>query len=248
MGVMDWVILALKSYSLPAATALARPLIGPNTRVLAIMNGLGIEEALAETLSPAPIFGGMAFTCINRGEPGIVNHLKYGALQIGHLGDNAGELSKAQALFAGAQVPVTVSESYLAARWEKLCWNIPFNGLAVALGGVTTDVIVMDPDLRALAMDLMREVVTVANADLEHHGLGAGIQLTEAVVEKMFRLTDNMGPYRPSTMIDLCENRPMEVEYLFSKPLQRAESLRVACPSIAAVVRMIRGIQRHRGL
>jgi hypothetical protein len=59
-----------------------RPLIGPNTRVLAIMNGLGIEEALAETLSPAPIFGGMAFTCINRGEPGVVNHLKYGALQV----------------------------------------------------------------------------------------------------------------------------------------------------------------------
>ena len=46
------------------------------------MNGLGIEEALSETLSPAPILGGMAFTCINRGEPGIVNHLKYGALQV----------------------------------------------------------------------------------------------------------------------------------------------------------------------
>ncbi len=61
----------------------SRPLIGPNTRVLAIMNGLGIEEALATTLnSSLPIFGGMAFTCINRGEPGVVNHLKYGPVQV----------------------------------------------------------------------------------------------------------------------------------------------------------------------
>ena len=63
----------------------ARPLIGPNTRVLAIMNGLGIEEALATTLnSSLPIFGGMAFTCINRGEPGVVNHLKYGPVQVSY--------------------------------------------------------------------------------------------------------------------------------------------------------------------
>jgi ketopantoate reductase len=45
----------------------------------------------------------------------------------------------------------------------------------------------------------------------------------EPLVEKMFALTDTMGPYEPSTMIDLVKNRPLEVEYIFSNPLERAQ-------------------------
>ena len=52
-------------------------------------------------------------------------------------------------------------------RWEKLCWNIPFNGLAVGMGGITTDKICSDADLRALARDLMNEVISASHLDAQ---------------------------------------------------------------------------------
>lgn len=61
---------------------------------------------------------------------------------------------------------VTATPSLLRSRWLKLCWNIPFNGMAVSLGGVTTDVIVTDPDLRLIADDVMKDVIDLANAHL----------------------------------------------------------------------------------
>jgi 2-dehydropantoate 2-reductase len=80
------------------------------------------------------------------------------------------------------------------------------------MGGITTDKIVGDADLRELATKVMREVVAAGNADLDSVHADARHRLDEAeIVERLFRLTDNMGPYRPSTMIDMVEGRPMEV-------------------------------------
>ena len=56
------------------------------------------------------------------------------------------------------------------ARWDKLCWNIPFNGLSVAAGGIGTEAITGDALLRATAERTMREVVAAGNADLEAKG------------------------------------------------------------------------------
>mmetsp|Transcript_12772 Transcript_12772/g.35400 ORF Transcript_12772/g.35400 Transcript_12772/m.35400 type:complete len:215 (-) Transcript_12772:177-821(-) len=210
------------------------------------MNGIGIEEVLSSKFPSNPILGGMAFACINRGDPGFVIHSAYGILQIGHFGDDQAILEEVQALFSGSKVEVNLCPSYLVARWDKLCWNLPFNGVAVAMGGVTVDVIARDPDLRAQAVDVMKEVVAVANADLRHHGVAQ--QLDEAaVVERMFGFTDKLGPYRTSTMVDLCEKRQLEIEFLFLVPLQRAAALNVPCPALTSVVRFIRGHDRLRG-
>lgn len=135
------------------------------------------------------------------------------------------------------------------ARWEKLCWNIPFNGLAVAMGGVSTDKICSDPDLRALAHTLMHEVVSASHRDADSMSIPQEKRLNrEAMIEKMFALTDTMGPYEPSTMIDLLKNRPLEVEYIFSNPLKRAEELKVEVPHMKTLVSMIRAKQRLLGL
>ena len=69
IGVVDWVICALKTTSLADVPRLVGPCVGPQTRILCLMNGLGVEERFAEWFGSARIFGGLAFTCINRGEP-----------------------------------------------------------------------------------------------------------------------------------------------------------------------------------
>ena len=245
IGPADWVVCALKSTSIGEARALVEPCVGPRTRILLLMNGLGLEERFAEWFGRERIFGGMAFTCVNRGEPGCVHHLAYGAVTVGHLLDDAAEVARALALWAPARVEFSGVESLRRARWEKLCWNIPFNGLCVAAGGVMTDVVVGDPALRAIARATMEEVVVAGNADLEARGEALRLD-GSAIVETMFALTDNMGPYRPSTMIDYVEGRQMEVPAIFGAPLARAQELGVETPHLATLTALLQQYARNR--
>jgi 2-dehydropantoate 2-reductase len=245
IGPVDWVVCALKATAVEEVHDLVGPCVDERTRILVLMNGLGLEERFAEWFGADRIFGGLAFTCINRGEPGTVCHLDYGPVTLGHLGDDAEELRVAEELWDGAIVEVQTAPSLLRARWEKLCWNIPFNGLAVTAGGILTDRIVGDSELRAAADTVMREVIASGDADLEAHGEEARID-EEAVVERMFTLTDAMGAYRPSTMIDFVEGRPMEVEAIFGEPLRRARALGVGTPYLALLAAQMRAVDTAR--
>ncbi|MEX1022799.1 MAG: 2-dehydropantoate 2-reductase [Dehalococcoidia bacterium] len=232
VGPVDWVLCALKATALEDARALIVPCVGVDTRILLLMNGLGLEDRFAEWFGPERIFGGLAFTCINRIEPGVVHHIDYGAVTLGHHLDAPAEVERAITLWDGATVEVRGTPSLLEARWRKLLWNVPFNGLAVTAGGITTDRIMADPDLRAAADAVMHEVVAAGNADLEAHGDAHRLDAA-AEIPSMLRATEAMAAYRPSTMIDYVEGRPLEVDAIFAEPLRRARALGVATPYLA---------------
>jgi hypothetical protein len=79
----------------------------------------------------------------------------------------------------------------LRGRWKKMVWNLPFNGISVAMGGITVDKIVTDPDLRKLADTVMDEVIATANSDLERkHGKGSFDALGDAEKKMMMGLSD----------------------------------------------------------
>ena len=238
IGPVDWVLCGLKATSLEDGPELIRPCLGPETRVLAMMNGLGVEETLARSLGTERIFGGLAFTCLNRGEPGVVHHYDYGQVTIAHLGDDSAERARALTLWEGANAEIDTAPSLLQARWEKLVWNVPFNGLTVAGGGVTTEAIVTDRGLRREAELLMCEVVAAGNAELVANGEPNRIE-GEALIARMFALTDVMGPYRPSTMIDFVEGRALEVEAIFAEPARRARGLGVAAPRMEMLASLL---------
>lgn len=238
IGPADWVICALKSTSISEAQQLVKPCVGPETRVLVLMNGLGLEDSFAGWFGDERTFGGMAFTCINRGKPGHTHHLAYGTINIGHYQDNPAELEKAVALWKGSKVQVGTATSLLRARWEKLCWNIPFSGLCVAAGGITTDVIMSNKGLKEAALMLMKEVIAAGNADLEHHGEKSRID-GEFMIDVMFKNTSTMGPYKPSTMIDFVEGRSMEIDAIFGEPLRRARLLKVPVPALSLLAALL---------
>jgi 2-dehydropantoate 2-reductase len=245
LGAADWVICALKATSIHSAKKLVQPCIGPDTRILVLMNGLGLEDIFAEWFGPQRIFGGLAFTCINRGEPGHIHHLAYGTVTIGHFRDDTEELEKAMDLWRGSKVQVVSAPSLLRARWEKLCWNITFSGLCVAAGGITTDRIIADPGLHQAALGLMAEVIAAGNADLAHHRQKDRIDMP-GMIESMFQKTSTMGAYKPSTMIDFVEGRSMEIESIFGKPLRRAQLLDVPVPRLSLLTSILRSLNRDK--
>lgn len=248
IGEVDWVLLCLKTHALAHAEEMLAPLVGKDTRILAVMNGFGIEETLAESFPEQKIFGGMAFVASYR-EKHVVKHVKFGPILGGHMNDDKEELEELKSLFYGSKVKVMAADNLRMARWEKLCWNVPFNGLAVAMGGIAVDKIVGDHDMRALAHKLMNEVITAANLDAEQHKVPAEFHLDrEDIIQRMFALTDTMGDYKPSTMVDLVEQRKMEVEYLFEKPLHTAHELAGEFPHLESLVTMVTAQARLAGL
>lgn len=249
-------VLSIKSSSLRDVPGLIRPLIDPNrTRILTIMNGL-IEEDLIRLLRDsignefcAALFGGMALVCSNRIGPGHINHSYAGLLSGGvAISRENPEISERafRDLWAPTSVDIAYEQSLLGGRWRKSLWNLPFNGISVAMNGITVDKIVNDPGLRRLASDIMDETIAAANADLAAHQLGEEFYLNDEDKKKMMNLSDNMGAYRTSTMIDFVEGRPLEVDYLFTKPVERARSLGVHVPHLATIVTQIEALERLR--
>src|SRR5437764_13957869 len=99
-------------------------------------------------------------------------------------------------------------------RWRILVWNIPFNGLTIAAGEITTTDILSDDYLRSVAIALMKEVVVGAKS--------CGYNLPMDVVLEQIKRTETMGAYKPSTLLDLEAGRVLEVEAIWGEPLRRA--------------------------
>ena len=137
LGKVDWVVCSLKATALEAARELVEPCLRDGTRVVALMNGLGVEARFSEWFGAERIFGGMAFVCINRGEPGVIHHLEYGRVSLGHALDDPSESAALDTLLRSGNIETVVAPNLRYARWEKLCWNVPSTGWRGG-GGVGT--------------------------------------------------------------------------------------------------------------
>ncbi len=241
IGPADLVICALKTTAIDAAETLIKPCVGEHSQIIALMNGLGVEERFGNWFGPERIIGGLAFVCINRGEPGVVHHKGYGRVTFGHLLDDVAKARWIAELFTAAGVETYVAERLLQARWEKLVWNIPFNSLEISAGGVSTPRILANAGLRGLAETLMEETVAAGNAD------GCSI-VAEPLIARMFANTETMGHYKTSMLIDYEQRRPLEVESILGEPVRRAQTAGVAVPCALTQYHLIRFLDRlNRG-
>ncbi len=226
----DVVIVSLKTTSNATLRELLAPAVRPGTVVLVMQNGLGMEEEVASWFPEALVVAGMCFICSQKTGPGRVSHMDYGSLTIAAHGPDTARtrevLSSIKADFEESKVSVTVSPSLGEARWRKLLWNIPYNGTSVILDADTKEI--MDtPSSRRMVRRLMEEVVRGAAA--------CGYAIEQEAVDRMLEFTDRMTPYKPSMKIDRDSARPMEVEYMYLRPLKAARDKGVELPAISTV-------------
>jgi 2-dehydropantoate 2-reductase len=218
---VDVVLLAVKTTEVDAAQRLLEPLVGDDTIVVAMQNGLGVEAPIAEAVPTARVLGGMCFVCTNKVGPGHVRHLDYGAVTLGEHTDEPGGAGITAAVDAVASdlehAGITASrvEDLVTGRWRKLVWNIPYNGLSVALDA-GTDELMRDPVTRALVAELMREVVRAAEV--------CGHRIEPDFVDYMMRTTDKMTPYKTSMKLDYEAGRPLELDTIYGAPIAAARA------------------------
>lgn len=240
IGPVDLVIVSWKATANGALGKVLPPLLHGGTQVLTLQNGLGNCEAIAEIAGPERVCGGLCFVCINRTAPGTISHTAGGRLTIGEFSKGIpGRADAMSARFSQAKIPASPVPDLAMAQWEKLIWNIPFNGLSVAEGGVTTDVLLADPRIENEIRELMEEVVAAAHAK--------GIPLDAALVERNIARTRPMAAYRPSTMIDFLEGRELELGPIWEEPLRRAKAAGVAMPALERLLLRIKQRLAGRG-
>jgi 2-dehydropantoate 2-reductase len=234
IGPVDLVVVALKTTANAALSALLPPLLHAHTAVLTLQNGLGNEELLAGIVGPERVLGGLCYIGVTREAPGvIVGYHTPGRMTFGEFGRPAGARVRAVAeLFAGFGVGVRVLDNLTEARWQKLIWNVPFNGLAIAGGGVTTDRILGTPELAAQVRPLMDEVAAAAR----HFGY----DVSENFIQSQIDVTPGMGAYQPSSLVDFLAGREVEVEAIWGEPLRRAQAAGLPMPRLAALYSVLR--------
>jgi 2-dehydropantoate 2-reductase len=239
----DVVIVALKTTQNHLLPSLLPPVLAPGGVVLVLQNGLGIEPEVATIVGDDRVMGGLCFLCANKIAPGVIHHLDYGAITLGEfcLGYAPGGISDRLLHIADdfrrAGVDIDCTEDLLLSRWQKLVWNIPFNGLSVVLDACT-DEMMANPSARQLAIDLMAEVVQGAACQ--------GRQITDAFVDKMISHTERMQPYRTSMKLDYDCGRPLEVEAIVGNPLRATRKAGVELPRIAMLYQQLCFLDVHR--
>lgn len=220
----DVVLVALKTTQNHLLANILPAVLKEDGVVVMLQNGLGAEEEASAIVGANLVMGGLCFICSNKVGPGKICHLDYGEIAIAQYSlsySPAGITHRMRSLatdFESAGIPIHLSEDLLQTRWEKLVWNIPYNGLSVVLNA-TTEEMMADFGVRVLIEQIMEEVA-----------LGARIcdrVIDDDFIQSRLENTAKMKPYRTSMKLDYDYKRPLELNAIFGKPLQMASDRNV---------------------
>ncbi|CAM3313530.1 putative 2-dehydropantoate 2-reductase [Pseudomonas plecoglossicida] len=241
MPACDWLLVGAKATSNAELAPLIVKAAAADARVVLLQNGLGAEEQLRPALPDnLHLLGGLCFICANRQGPGEIRHQALGAVNLGYHSGPAGDggaaiVEEGAGLFRAAGIDSQAMDSLAQARWQKLVWNVPYNGLSVLLGASTTP-LMADVDSRGLIQALMAEVV--------HGAAACGHVLPEGYAEHLFRITEKMPDYWPSMYHDHTEQRPLELQAIYAEPLAQARAAGCSLPRMQMLYQSLAFIDR----
>lgn len=198
--------------------------------VVVLQNGLGIEQDLEKQIGIGRILGGCCFLCSNKLGPGRIHHLDFGRITLGwaspeshHLAVNPHIAEQIARDFQQSGIDLQVIPDMLEARWRKLMWNIPYNGLSVALNA-STDEMMSNPAATQLVFTIMEEVRAAAKA--------CGKSIEPEFTTKLMEQTKSMVPYDSSMRLDYRAQRTMELEAIYARPIAAANAAGSPMPSV----------------
>lgn len=225
---VDVVLVCWKTTANASLKAALQAVCRPETIVLVLQNGLDVEQSAAEVVGEERVLGGCCFLCSNKIGPGHVHHLDYGTIVFGEYsprlrGSISPRMKELVKIFCAARIDLRPAEDLRLARWKKLVWNIPYNGLSVVLDANTAE-IMATATTRSLSEALMREVCEAARSN--------GTEIDEGHIASMLSATEKMVPYDSSMLLDYRAGRRMEVESIFGNPLRAAQQAGFQVPKI----------------
>ena len=229
IGPVDLVLFAVKLWDTDAAAAATRPLVGADTAVITLQNGVESVERLDPVLGPPHVVGGLTYIGARIKAPGVIQHV--GKLADIRCGERDGKRSKRLLAFADAAkqagFQISISETIDLDRWKKFVFLVGFSGITAVTRRPFGD-IAADSDCMALFGDLMRETLAVGRA--------RGIPLAPAFVEERLAFSKTLPKESKSSMLyDFERGNRLELDWLAGAVARMGRELGIATPANAAV-------------
>ncbi len=240
-AVADMVIVLVKSYHTRAAVRAAAPIIGPQTVVMSLQNGLGHEEILAEELGRERVMAGKTYVGGVLLGPGRVRCGVVGKETI--IGELDGRITpRAEAIAAAfnrAGLIAVLSDNILGAMWDKLFINVAGGGLT-AITGLTYGGLYLLPELEACARAAISEAIAVAQA--------AGIKISITDPKRAWTMASAGLPpqFKTSMLQSLQSGGQTEVDFIHGSVVRWGAKLGVPTPVNSTLVALIKGLEYAR--
>jgi 2-dehydropantoate 2-reductase len=229
----DIVLLCVKSYDTESAAELIRPVVGHETGVLSVQNGVDNEEVLAKRLGATHVLGGVARVFSTIEAPGVIAHTLLGELEFGEM--DGAETSRARAFLAAcrrAGIVAELSGRIQSALWKKFVFLVAHSAMT-ALTRRPADVLRALPETRRMYRLLLEELAALARAEQ------AG--LDESIVDQTMKALDSAPPGALTSLYyDLVHGKRLEVESLQGHAVRLGERHGIATPMLFAAYALLR--------
>ena len=224
IGTTDVVLIAVKLWDTEAAAQSLKPLVGPDTAVISLQNGVDKDAILERFVSKSNIVGGLCYIAASIRAPGVIEHAgQMARIVLGELHGGASARSAAflAALYA-AQVTAELSPDIRRAIWEKFVFLVGLS-TTTALTRLPVGPIRSDPDTRALLFEIMQETVSV--------GIAKGIAMDPEFAMDRLKFCDTIPATMMSSMqIDLARGTRLELDWLNGAVVRFGRELGIPTP------------------
>lgn len=230
------IIIALKTTQNNFLPSYLPHILKKNSVILIMQNGLGNEEYIASITNNHAIFCAITTIGAIKIAPGVIKATHHGVIKLAaynKMADQENLINDLTDCFIQSSIPCEIHQDYLQIRWQKLLWNIPFNGLSV-VQNTTTDQLAKNsvPLLKAIAS----EIITIAKA--------YNREISPTTFEEMISLTASQIGYKPSMFYDYEQHKPLEIEYLYANPLAAAKEKGASCPEIENLYQQLKALDK----
>ncbi len=238
---VDMLILAVKSAAAGAAAAASASLVGPETLVVTIQNGLGAADDVADSIDPDRLIVGIAggFGASLKG-PGRAHH---NGMQVIRMGAFAGlpfaDVERAVAVWSAAGFSTEAARDIAAMQWDKLICNVAYSA-PCALTGMTVGEAMDDPELGHVSRTAAVEAAKVARAR------GIAIDIPDPVAH-VRAFAERMPAAKPSLLLDHEAGRASEIDYINGAIPREAAKVGMKAPVNETLARLVRIRERALG-
>ena len=238
MPVCDVVIVGLKSIVNERLPEMLAPVVGNDTIVLQIQNGIGVEDDLQKAMPGVQIAGGVAYICTLKPAPGHINHIGLGRLQVGNYSvGNQAAFDRMIADMKDCGIRVEAAD-FMEMRWKKAVWNMPFNGMTVAVDAPSARSLTERAPIAAVIKQMMLEVIGAAKA--------CGVKGVDYdYADEMMNMTAKMPDFASSMKFDYDHRHPLELYYLYQRPIAEARKHGFEMPLLEMLAAELDFMQAH---
>jgi 2-dehydropantoate 2-reductase len=257
LGTVDCVLLAMKAQDVARVAPTLPPLLGPDTIVVTIQNGLpwwfleggplagrtlvsvDPDGATGRAIPVARAIGGVVHASTEATAPAVIRINKVDRLLLGEAqGGASPRLTALAETFVAGGVPAIATPDIRSELWIKLWGNMNMNPISALTQAGMGDM--LDNDLiRALVAGMMREMEAVGGK------LGLRFPMS---VEERIAVTRRLGNFRTSMLQDLDAGRPLEIEPILGVVIELAQAVGVPTPLSSGVLGLVRQLAKSKGL